>query len=49
MKKIFICITCGKYTLKNEHCGKNTKTAHPPHFNPNDAYGKYRRKMKGIE
>lgn len=46
MKKIFICPSCGKYTLSEVHCGVKTVSAHPPPFNPNDPYGVYRRKSK---
>ncbi|MBD3389588.1 ribosome biogenesis protein [Candidatus Micrarchaeota archaeon] len=48
MKKIRKCESCGEYTLEEEHCGIKTLSAHPPKYNPNDKYAKYRRKEKGI-
>jgi rRNA maturation protein Nop10 len=48
MKKMMRCNICGAYTLYGVHCGKATVSAHPPLFNPNDPYGEYRRKSKGI-
>ena len=48
MKKIRKCPSCGEYTLGEEHCGTRTISAHPPKYNPNDRYAKYRRKEKGI-
>jgi len=47
MKKMMVCRVCKKYTLDEKHCGK-TLSAHPPNFNPNDPYGNYRRKQKGL-
>ncbi len=48
MKKMRKCVSCSEYTLKEEHCGAASISAHPPKFNPNDPYAKYRRKEKGI-
>jgi len=48
MNKMMVCGVCNKYTLEREHCNKMTVSAHPPHFNPNDPYGKYRRKQRGL-
>ncbi|MCD6415034.1 MAG: nucleolar RNA-binding Nop10p family protein [Candidatus Diapherotrites archaeon] len=42
------CEVCGSYTLKEEHCGKRTRSGHPPKFSPVDKYGEYRRKAKGM-
>ena len=36
------CKICGTYTLKEVHCGVSTVSAHPPPFNPNDKYIRYR-------
>ena len=48
MKRIRKCIFCGEYTLHAIHCGKKTVLAHPPKYNPNDKYAKYRRAEKGL-
>ncbi len=48
MKKMRLCTVCGEYTLKASHCGRESVSAHPAAFNPNDRFGEYRRKMKGI-
>lgn len=48
MKKLMRCLECGIYTMLNEHCGRPAVSAHPPIFNPNDRYGKYRRMAKKI-
>ncbi|MFB6114809.1 MAG: nucleolar RNA-binding Nop10p family protein [Candidatus Nanohalobium sp.] len=40
------CPECSNYTLKDEHCGVETKKARPPKFSFPDKYGKYRRKTK---
>ncbi len=48
MKKMRICGACRSYTLKAMHCNVQTLSAHPPPFNPNDPYGDYRRKSKGL-
>jgi len=48
-KKIYKCINCGNYTLKQDKCpkcGGSVRVAHPPRFSPVDKYGKYRRLMK---
>ncbi|MEM5804902.1 MAG: nucleolar RNA-binding Nop10p family protein [Candidatus Aenigmatarchaeota archaeon] len=46
--KIMKCSKCGAYTLKAEHCGEPTVTAHPPKFSmeKEKRYGKYRREAK---
>ena len=49
MKKMRKCPSCGMYTMKEAHCGVKTKPAHPPPYNINDRYAKYRRKEKGLE
>lgn len=48
MKKLMRCTKCGAYTLNDAHCGLPAASAHPPIFNPNDKYGKYRRMAKNI-
>jgi H/ACA ribonucleoprotein complex subunit 3 len=48
MKKLHACAVCGAYTLSPTHCGRATRSAHPPRFDPNDRYGDYRRRWKGI-
>jgi len=49
MKKMRRCRVCNVYTLLGQHCNFLTLSAHPPHFNPNDPYGRYRRIEKGLE
>ncbi|MDD2655075.1 MAG: nucleolar RNA-binding Nop10p family protein [Candidatus ainarchaeum sp.] len=48
MKRMAKCVVCGGYTMKAAHCGKKPKMAHPPPYNPNDRYAKYRRAAGGI-
>jgi len=48
MNHILRCSVCGKYTMKEEHCGKKTLNPKPPKYSPEDKYGMYRRKAKGI-
>jgi len=48
MKKLMRCLKCGAYTLLDMHCNLATVSAHPPIFNPNDPYGKYRRMARKI-
>lgn len=43
------CASCGAYTMREEHCGKRAVPAHPPPYNINDRYARYRRKEKGLE
>ncbi|MBM3229110.1 ribosome biogenesis protein [Candidatus Parvarchaeota archaeon] len=43
MKKLRKCALCKSYTMKQEHCGAQTKSAHPPKFKITDKYAKYRR------
>ncbi len=49
MKKMRKCKICNFYTLLENHCNTSTLSAHPPPFNPNDPYGRYRRIEKGLE
>jgi len=49
MKHILKCIKCGSYTMQEEHCGEKTINPKPPKYSPEDKYGGYRRKAKGIE
>jgi len=48
MKRIKKCVSCGEYTLLLEHCGGKSISVHPPKYNPNDRYAKYRRDEMGI-
>jgi rRNA maturation protein Nop10 len=48
MKKIRKCESCGIYTLEEKCHERQTKSAHPPKWNPNDKYATIRRKEKGI-
>ena len=43
MNSIKRCAVCKKYTLDETHCGKATRTPHPPKFKIEDRYAKYRR------
>jgi len=49
--KIKKCNYCKIYTLKDycPKCGRPTGTISPPHFSPEDKYGKYRRELKKME
>ncbi|MEW5996857.1 MAG: nucleolar RNA-binding Nop10p family protein [Candidatus Micrarchaeota archaeon] len=49
MKKMGRCVSCGAYTMLEEHCGRKAKPVHPPPYNINDRYARYRRKEKGLE
>ncbi|MFA5050213.1 MAG: nucleolar RNA-binding Nop10p family protein [Candidatus Micrarchaeia archaeon] len=49
LKKLKTCSACNQYTLNELHCNLKTLYAHPPLFNPNDRYGRYRRKQKNME
>jgi rRNA maturation protein Nop10 len=40
------CTECKAFTLKEEHCEKDTVTSRPPKFSFPDKYGEYRRKTK---
>jgi len=44
VKKMRRCVVCMAYTLSLSHCGKQSVSAHPHRFNPNDPYGDYRRR-----
>ena len=48
MKKLRKCLRCGEYTLLEIHCEEKTVSAHPPKYNPNDRYAKYRRNEMGL-
>lgn len=48
-RKIKKCDVCGSFTLKETHCEKQTRTAHPPKYSPEDKYARYRRIEKGME
>jgi len=48
LKKIRRCEVCGSFTMQESHCGKPTKTAHPPKYSPEDKYARYRRIGKGL-
>ncbi len=45
------CPHCDVYTLELRcpRCGRQTVSAHPPKFSPEDKYGEYRRKAKIME
>ncbi len=43
MRAMRYCAVCNKYTLDRQHCGKETKSPHPPKFSIQDKYAKYRR------
>jgi len=45
--KLRKCVICGTYTIKEKHCEKDTKNAHPLKYSIEDKYKEYRRKMKG--
>ncbi len=48
-KRIYKCLKCGRYTLKQDRCpvcGGLARVAHPPRFSPVDKYGEYRREMR---
>ncbi len=48
MKLILKCLKCDKYTLKEScsQCQEKTVTVQPAKYNPEDKFGKYRRKVK---
>jgi H/ACA ribonucleoprotein complex subunit 3 len=43
MRRMKKCVVCNSYTLHESHCGKPTKSPHPPKFSIEDRYAKYRR------
>lgn len=45
-KEILKCQVCNSYTLKKIHCNQKTITTKPAKYDPEDKYGKYRRKFK---
>lgn len=49
MKKIRRCEACRKFMLEEKCCGANTKSVHPPHYNPHDKYAYIRRKEKSVQ
>jgi len=42
--KMKFCEDCGKYTMKAECCGKETKNPHPLKYSTKDYAAKYRRR-----
>ncbi len=46
MKKMRFCVVCKKYTLERIHCERNSISAHPMPFKPDDHYGDFRRAMR---
>ena len=44
--KIFKCLKCNSYTLKEEHCDTKTSTVKPAKYSPEDKWGAYRREAK---
>jgi len=48
LKKMRFCVVCKKYTLERIHCERNSLSAHPAPFKPEDVYGDFRRVMKGF-
>ncbi|MEA2037397.1 MAG: RNA-protein complex protein Nop10 [Nanoarchaeota archaeon] len=48
MNHIFICNSCGTYTMKDKciKCGEATVRKIPPKYSSDDKYGKYRRQVK---
>jgi H/ACA ribonucleoprotein complex subunit 3 len=46
LKKMRKCVACGAYTLSAAHCGRQSASAHPARFNPNDPYAEYRRRAR---
>ncbi|MBI2657439.1 ribosome biogenesis protein [Candidatus Woesearchaeota archaeon] len=50
MKHIFICVKCGKYTMKEKcSCGNETLMPRPLKYTPDDRLSAYRRKAKHEE
>ncbi|MBN3037036.1 MAG: RNA-protein complex protein Nop10 [Candidatus Diapherotrites archaeon] len=51
MKKLRQCLKCGEYTLDDSCplCGVATSSPYAPKFSPEDRYGEYRRKAKGLK
>ncbi|HDM22825.1 MAG: RNA-protein complex protein Nop10 [Methanomicrobia archaeon] len=49
--KIRKCISCGRYTFREEcpECHSQTYYPKPPRFSLTDKYGKYRRKLKLVK
>jgi len=48
MKKILKCRVCKSFTMAQTHCKAQTVSGHPLAYDPNDRYGDYRRKWKGV-
>jgi len=42
--KIRFCDSCGRYTMKSECEGTETRIPHPPKYSEKDYAAKYRRK-----
>ena len=51
MKKILVCESCSKYTMKQQcpQCSGKTVEARPPKFSLDDKYASYRREVKETE
>ncbi|MBN1386249.1 RNA-protein complex protein Nop10 [Candidatus Woesearchaeota archaeon] len=49
-RHILKCTGCGAYTMSETcSCGSKAVTPRPPKYSPEDAYGRYRRKVKEPE
>ncbi|MBI2673629.1 RNA-protein complex protein Nop10 [Candidatus Woesearchaeota archaeon] len=50
MNKILRCIKCLTYTLNNKcpQCNSDCHSTRPAKFSPEDKYGEYRRKARGL-
>jgi len=44
---MYRCRVCGRYTMKEVHCGQPAASAHPAKFSPQDRYAKYRQREDG--
>ena len=51
MRHLFICLACKTYTMKEvcSQCKKKTENPKPARYQPDDPYGKYRRKAKELK
>ncbi len=47
-KSILKCVKCGNFTMKKEHCGKETINPKPAKYSPEDKYQEYRMKYKKL-
>ncbi|MEM2974318.1 MAG: nucleolar RNA-binding Nop10p family protein [Candidatus Micrarchaeia archaeon] len=43
-QKLRKCYVCGRYTMRTECCGKETRKAHPAKYSQHNYAAKYRRK-----